>query len=183
MILRPFSPFPVLKTKRLTLRRLESKDAQTLLIYHSTPTETEFVDTMVYETIEQVEKYILKMNEGVDTFKWIIWAIVDRVTDQLMGTISLWNLEDEEALCETGYGLLSEFRGKGYMSEAIQAVESFGFEQMALETIDAYTNVLNVPSLQLLEGAGYVKIGQCVDEQTLTGIPMDMAIYRKVRQN
>lgn len=181
MILRPFSPFPVLKTQRLTLRRLELKDAPALLMYHSTPGETEFVDTMVYETIEQVEKYIHKMNEGVDTFKWIIWAIADTVTDELLGTISLWNLEDEEALCETGYGLLSRFRGKGYMTEAIKAVEAFGFEQMGLKVIDAYTNVLNVPSLKFLEGLGYKKIGQCVDDQTITGIPMDMAIYRKAK--
>lgn len=181
MILRPFSPFPVLKTKRLTLRRLESKDAQGLLVYHSTPSETEFVDTMIYERVDQVEKYISKMNEGVDTFKWIIWAIADIKTDHIMGTISLWNLEDGEALCETGYGLLSQFRNKGYMSEAIQVVEAFGFEKMALKCIDAYTNVLNLPSLKFLESAGYKRIGQCVDEQTITGIPMDMAIYRKSR--
>ena len=69
----------------------------------------------------------------------------------------LWNIEKENDLAELGYSLHPDYFGKGIMSEALLKIIAYGFENMKLRRIDAYTHKHNQPSLKLLAKHGFVR--------------------------
>lgn len=177
MINMNFNPFPVLKTDRLLLRQLKISDDKLIFEYQSNKDNFKFVDMPIYKSIKDAQNYITKMNKGVKENRWIIWAIADINTNIILGTISIWNITVEQSKAELGYGLYPSNLGKGIMSEALQKVVEYGFKNMKLKTIEAYTNKLNGKSIALLERNNFVKISTIIDTKTFSGQPMEMVIY------
>ena len=171
-----FTPFPILMSKRLMLRQLEAKDAKALFDYQSDKNNFEFVDMPVYIALEQAQSYIHKMNLGMTENKWIPWAICLKDEDEIIGTVSLWHLDDKENKAELGYGLFPAYRRKGYMKEALEKVLAYGFDDMKLLTIEAYTSVSNEPSKQFLDSQAFEFVKNFEDPYSGGAL---MAYYRK----
>lgn len=168
-----FTPFPILCTNRLKLRKLEIKDEDTLFEYQSNKDNFTFVEMPVYTSIEQTKKYTVVMNQGVDKNTWIHWAISLIDTDEIIGTMSIWNLDHDENKAELGYGIFPKYRRKGYMQETIEAILNYGFNEMDLDTIEAYTSHLNKPSQALLINNSFSFITTIIDEYS-NGALMDL---------
>lgn len=147
----PFAPFPILKTERLTLKKLNFKHEKALFDYQSNKANFPYVDMPIYESIEEAKNYVIKMQSGVDKKQWIVWAICLQSTDEIIGTISIWNLNHDEDKAELGYGIFPAYRRHGYMKEALLKVLEYGFDNMKLKTIEAYTSPTNEPSVKFLE--------------------------------
>lgn len=171
-----FSPFPTIKTPRLLLRQLESKDAESIFNYQSNKQHFPYVDMPVYTEREQASAYIEKMNAGIKTNQWIVWAIADMDTKEILGTVSLWNISIEDESAELGYGLFSEAIGKGIMSEALEGVLDYGFHDMGLLKIEAYTSVLNKKSIALLKRRDF-SYSKTVEEPASNGELETMKVY------
>ena len=146
-----FNPFPMLKTERLVLRQLEDKDAPLFFDYQSNKQNFLHVDMPVYTDILQAYSYIKEKNEDIQRNKWILWAIADINTDRILGTISIWNFNQEKDKAEFGYGLFPGNTGKGIMTEALLRAIDFGFKDLCLKTLEAYTNIMNLKSIKLLK--------------------------------
>lgn len=172
-----FNPFPTLRTERLILRKLDLSDDELIFNYQSDKENFKYVDMPVYTNIEEAQNFIAKMNSGVESNKWIIWAIADANTNSILGTISIWNISLEDSKAELGYGLFPGNLGKGIMSEALKAVIEFGFNTMGLEGIEAYTNAVNEKSIALLERNNFTLASSFTETETFSGEPMDMVIY------
>ena len=54
-----------------------------------------------------------------------------------------------------GYDLKPTFQGKGIMSEALNSIVEYGFNELKLERIEAFTNKQNEHSVKLLERNGF----------------------------
>ena len=172
-----FSPFPQLTTKKLVLRQLLAEDAKSIYGYQSNKSNFPYVDLPVYKSADQADTYIEKMNKGVADNKWIIWAIANRDTNEIIGTITLWSFSKENTRAEIGYVLYPEYRGFGYMQEALIKVVEYGLGTLKLNVIDAYTNKQNTKSIALLKKCHFTKHGTFVDTETYSGEPMEMDIY------
>lgn len=172
MIKNTFTPFPELKSERLLFQKLEIKDAEALFDYQSNKSNFPFVQMTIYKELEEAVNYIHKMNHGVEDDKWIIWGLYLKETEEMIGTVSIWNLNNETHTAEFGYGLFPKYRGQGYMTEALKRCIIFGFDEMNLLALEAYTNVANKVSIQLLEQTGFVYT------DTITESDEDMAIYK-----
>ncbi len=93
-----------------------------------------------------------QINELIaDDNKWIIWAIEHRQTKKVIGTISIWNTNIEQGISELGYGIITDYQGKGLMKEVLLSVIKYGFEVMNLKALEAYTEENNHSSIKLLE--------------------------------
>jgi len=155
MIKPRFQPFPVLTTPRLILRSLRTEDAHDLFFLRSNEEVNTFIESARHTSLEQTEAFMLKIENGIRRNEWIFWAITAKNDDRLIGTICLWNLEVEKDLAETGYVLHPDYQGRGWMSEALEAVVSFGFDELHLKDITAFTHRDNVSSTQLLLRHGF----------------------------
>ena len=167
-----FNPFPTLRTKRLVLRKLEVRDAPLFFEYQSNKQNFIHVDIPVYTDISQTFTYIKEKNEAVQQNKWILWAITDINSDRILGTISIWNFNMEKETAEFGYGLFPENIGKGIMMEALLRAIDYGFKELGLKILEAYTSINNVKSISLLKRANF-KYDSEIQEGTGT-----LAIYK-----
>lgn len=150
-----FYPFPEVITDRLILRRLVQADAETLFAYQSDKRNFPHVDMQVYSLPAEAAEYVRKMNLGIDEGSWLIWAVADRISNDAMGTVSIWNIDWETGVAELGYGLFPAFRGRGLASEAVSAASRYGFTNLHLRRLEAFTAQENSPSRRMLERAGF----------------------------
>ncbi len=151
-----FSPFPLLKTKRLILRRLHQEDKTAIFAMHSDANNRQYIDKVPTKSILEAKQFIDKMNTGIDNNQWIYWAICKRDSLELVGTICLWNFSKLAQKADVGYELLPTFQGNGFMQEALQAVVEYGFQKQWLQSIEAYTQTNNQGSIRLLEKCNFV---------------------------
>ncbi len=158
------SPFPVMKTNNLLLRKMALEDKHDIFLMRKDPVIHEYTDSKPDESIEETEAYIDKMLNGIAENKWIIWAIEHKMSKKVIGTISIWNIDKEKGLAELGYGIIPDFQGKGLMKEALLGVVDYGFNVMKLKTLDAYTEENNVSSTRLIENCKFKRVDK-VDEQ------------------
>lgn len=159
---RNFTPFPVLKTERLTLRQLLISDANEILALRSNDNVNKYLDRKPDTSIDDAKNFIQAINENIQTNKSIYWAISLNDTDQLIGTICLFGFTDNNSKAEIGYELLPAFQGKRIMQEAISLVIDFAIQRIGLKTIEAYTHSENQGSTRLLEKFNF-KRDQSVD--------------------
>ncbi|WP_164128207.1 GNAT family N-acetyltransferase, partial [Stenotrophomonas maltophilia] len=55
---------------------------------------------------------------------------------------------------DLGFAILPEFENKGFISEAVEAVMQFAFQELKLEAVQGITTPDNLASIRLLEKAG-----------------------------
>jgi len=158
--------FPTLKTARITLRNIVTSDHEVILFLRSNEEVNRFIKRPANRQTKN-EKDALTFIESLDTGwkdnKLIAWGISMNDDPQLIGTICLWNFSEDRRLAEVGYDLHPTFQKKGLMSEALQQVVTFGFQEKQLSTIEACTHADNEGSKKLLEKNGFVHLPDRID--------------------
>ena len=151
MLNRSFTPFPILKTERLTLRQLLINDEQEIFTLRSDSEINKYLDRQVSITIDDARNFINRVNENVIKNDSIYWAITLNDRNIMVGTICLFGFSDEIDNCEIGYELLSNFQGQGIMKEASEKVIDFAFNTIKVQKIEAFLHRDNQSSINLLE--------------------------------
>jgi [ribosomal protein S5]-alanine N-acetyltransferase len=145
------TPFPVLHTDRLTLRRLRNTDWPDLLLLRSDPSVNRYLDRARQNSREEMIAFIERINSDISAGNSLYWVICTARNADLIGTICLWNFSADEKTAELGYELLPAHQQKGFMKEAIAAVLTFGFDTCLLTRMEAQTHKENMPSSKLLK--------------------------------
>lgn len=101
-------------------------------------------------SLEDVKQFITDRISDFKEKKGIVWIIYNKEFKQSIGSICLWNFNFENNSAEIGYELLPEFQGKGFMKEALIKVINFGFNELNLRTIEAFTVINNKSSINTL---------------------------------
>jgi ribosomal-protein-alanine N-acetyltransferase len=155
---RNFTPFPVLKTERLTLRQLVSGDANEIFALRSDANVNKYLGRRPSVSIDDAITFIQTIDENIKRNDSIYWVITLNGTDKLIGTICLFDFSDDNTKAEIGFELLPGFQGKGIMQEATSKVIDFGIQHIGLHSIEAYTHYENQSSTRLLEKFNFKKI-------------------------
>lgn len=173
-----FTPFPIIETKHLLLRKITQSDTNDMFEMRRDPRMYEYLNTKVDENIEGTKKYIHKMNQGIDENKWIIWAIEHKQSNRVIGTICIWNINKEESSGELGYGIIPAYQGKGLMKESLVSVLEYGFKVMGLKVMEAYTEEHNEASIKLLESCEFIEVSRVDEVGDLDNQVLRMVIFR-----
>jgi ribosomal-protein-alanine N-acetyltransferase len=152
-----FSPFPILETERLFLRKLSLDDAEEIFALRSNDEVNKYIDRPKAGDIDEAIAFINKVNIGVANDNWLYWVICFKDNPMLIGTICLWNLNEVENKAEVGYELIPEYQGKGIAKEALSKIIEFAFDLVQLNKIEAYTHKENLSSTKLLEKFNFVR--------------------------
>jgi ribosomal-protein-alanine N-acetyltransferase len=151
-----FTPFPVLETERLILRELNLDDAKAIFGLRTNKEVNEFIDRKTPNNLSEARAFIDMISNLASNNKGVFWVIQSKSNHQLVGTIGLRNFEDEENYAEIGYELDPIYHQKGFMSEAFEEITNFGFQNLELNTIEAFTHQNNIASIALLEKQKFV---------------------------
>lgn len=172
-----FIPFPEIKTERLFLRKIEQSDCDVILFLRSDATVTKFIErpeNRKTKNIADAIKFIKQLNEYLETNKSITWGITLKNNSKITGTICLWNFSKNNKTAEVGYDLDPEFQGKGIMNEALKMVVDFGFNELRLHKIEAFTHNENENSKKLLKKNGFQFIENRKDEGNKSNIIFEL---------
>lgn len=142
--------FPVLETERLILRQVNKADANELFFLRSSLEVGKYIARDPQKSIDETIMFIEKTKRNMVDNKAIPWAVTFKNIDKLIGTLSLHNFSEDYSVAEVGYDLNPEFQKKGIMSEALKAVLFYGFYELQLLMIEAFTQIENENSKLLL---------------------------------
>ncbi|MGB1211670.1 MAG: GNAT family N-acetyltransferase [Lacinutrix venerupis] len=146
-----------LESKRLILRSTNMDDVELVYALRSNAIVRKYIMQPLYKTQEEAVIHIKNLLIYLKENKSISWTIINKKTNQKLGSICLWNLSEDRKTAEVGYDLLPEYFNKGYMSEALQEVISFGFNKLRLKAIEAFTHTENKASKKLLLANGFTQ--------------------------
>jgi RimJ/RimL family protein N-acetyltransferase len=94
---------------------------------------------------------------------YTLWTIISRNDNSMVGDICFVGEPNETREVEIGYGTYEHHRGKGYMTEAVQAMIQWAAQQPGINGIIASTLKDNTPSYVVLQKNGFVKTGESDD--------------------
>jgi RimJ/RimL family protein N-acetyltransferase len=100
--------------------------------------------------------YLLQRYGLLDSGAAAPFAIVRAPDDeQLLGSISLMEIQWEHGRAEVGYWLSREARGDGHTTRAVRLICEWGFEHLRLERISLLAATGNGASQRVAERAGF----------------------------
>jgi len=173
-----FTPFPVLATERLTLRCLELTDDQQLFKLRSSKIVNKYIVRPIQKDIKEIRAFISEINTGINNNEMIDWVITLKENPKLIGSICFWNFSNNKTVAEIGYELDPAFQGKGIMSEALKKIIDFGFQEIELDAIEAYTHKKNNNSTKLLQKFNFNQDAERIDKEN-----SDNIIFTLTKQN
>jgi [ribosomal protein S5]-alanine N-acetyltransferase len=149
--------FAELNTNRLTLRRLDLDDIADLHLIRSDELVNRFINRPKSLSHEDVKEFILTINKKIDDQHSCYWAIEINTGRRLIGTICLFNFNDQKTVAEIGYELNPAYHGRGIMQEAIASVLKYGGETLRLSAFTAVCKPANIRSVNLLMKNGFLR--------------------------
>ena len=132
-------------------------DAREIYLLRSDEKHNEFIDRPRATSLDDAKAFINKIEKLLSEGNSHFWVVSFKNGAELIGTLSLWNLDKEHNSAEIGYELLPAYYGKGIMTEALPAVLEFGFNTLKLSKIEAWTHESNIRSSALLLKFGFTR--------------------------
>ena len=147
-----------LETENLTLRSLIDSDRQTFLQMH--------LDTEINRYIrppEDQQQILVKFDERKQPWdyksgSWLTLTIEDK-QGAFVGYSGFHCIDTEYNDVEVGYIMHPNAQGKGYATEALKRIVSWGVQQYQIRKFIAYCDVENIGSQRVLQKTGFQQEG------------------------
>ena len=160
---------PFLVGQRLYLRLLEESDVGEEYVGWLNDYEvTRYLETGKFpSTPETILRYLERFQDSTTD---LVFAIVDRETDQHIGNVTLNRINWIHRTADTGLMIgQREFWGKEYGFEAWRLVIEYAFQRLGLRKIIAGAVADNVTSLAVLKKLGFKAEGTLRQEYLVDG--------------
>lgn len=178
-----FLPFPELKTERLLLRQVTISDADVILALRSNDEVMKYIPRPYLKNKEDALELIAMFDDKIKNGIGINWGItfLDK-PEEIIGIIGHYRMKPEHYRAEVGYMLFPEYNGRGIVSEALQKVVDYGFNDMKMHSIEAILDPENKGSERVLLKNGFVKEGHLLENEYYEGRFLDSMIYSKLNK-
>jgi [ribosomal protein S5]-alanine N-acetyltransferase len=151
---------PMIETKRLILRKMEMNDANRMFDYILS--DHRVMDNLIkgpHKTISETINRLTEIIKQYESDKFCYWGIALKESGELVGTIDLYNINQDTENCEVGYDLGFNWWNQGYGTEALQAVVEFAFRFMNIHKISATHGIDNPASGKIMLKVGMEREG------------------------
>ena len=143
-------------TERLVLRPINENDSAEMLGIRSNVVINQFLHRIPPKDTFEALEFILNIKRKTENNEIVFFKICLQNHPKLIGTICLWKFSEDRKTAELGYELLPEYHGKGMMSEAVNFILNYGFNDLNLRKIEAFTNKNNSNSIRLLKKFNFI---------------------------
>lgn len=120
----------------------------------------------------------LSLFDQADSFIWLAEA-----GDEVVGNLSLHNLNKTMLTAEIGYMISPKWRGKGLATLCVQQITKLCFQHSPLRKLIAYVHEDNAPSRRVLEKLGYKAEGLLREHYLIDAKPANEVIYGMLSQD
>lgn len=133
-------------------------------------------------TVEESEVVIrrarLKYLERTD----LMMLLISKDTGQLIGSSGLHRIDWQSRKFEIGYWVRTAYSGKGYVSEAVEAITNFAVQELKANRIEIRCDSRNIRSARVAERSDYTLEGVLRNEKcAVDGSLRDTMVFSKVR--
>jgi RimJ/RimL family protein N-acetyltransferase len=175
----PHLPPVPLETPRLMLRPFRATDLDDLFAYQSRPDVARFLywdarDRTGSEASLRVKMRSTAFHAEGDS---VVYAVVARGGDRVMGEVNLVWLSAEHRQGEFGFVFNPEFHGHGYATEAAAEMLRLGFAVAALHRIVGRCDALNHASARVMRRLGMRREAHFVQNEIVKGQWTDEYVY------
>jgi RimJ/RimL family protein N-acetyltransferase len=150
---------PLLTTARLRLRGINETDSDDLYAIYSDVKTLEYWGQDPVQSPAEAWKKIKENMKSVEDGTAVLWGIALRDDNRLIGTCTLFKINQQNKNGEAGYILNRTYWGKGLMTEAMGSVFDYAFNDLDFHRLEADTDPKNIASLALLEKFGFQREG------------------------
>ncbi|MCF0060524.1 GNAT family N-acetyltransferase [Dyadobacter chenwenxiniae] len=146
---------------------------QLLQQYHTSRPEMESALGLNHSEIKIDPLYVTEIEDALvnfwlpktlafpERYQWFTsWEIVLKSDNISVGGIGFNGLPNEKKEAEIGYMIYENQQGKGYATEALQAMANWAFTHEEVETVVVQTAADNIPSRKILDKNGFVLAGE-----------------------
>ena len=168
-----FGDVPTIETERLVLRKIIVDDAEDMYLYASNEEVTKYVAWDTHSSLSDTIEFINSFLPQYDA----PWGIELKENGKFIGTVHFVWWQPKHNSAEIGYVLSNEYWGKGIITEAAQAIISYGFESMNLVRIQARCFLENEGSERVMEKLGMSFEGISRKVMYVNGEHKDLKVY------
>lgn len=144
---------PVVKTKRMVIQPMSDEEIEKLIEASASDELRKAYGEMLSGCQKDVENRI-----------WYApWKMTLKKGGTYLGDLGFKGPVRENAV-EIGYGILPEYEGNGYTTEAVQAMTQWAFGQDSVIFVEAETEPDNKASQQVLEKCGFSPDGEGAED-------------------
>ncbi|MFV8212002.1 GNAT family N-acetyltransferase [Streptococcus pluranimalium] len=151
LFLEKLAEFSVFETDRLLLRPFQFQDLE------------QFSEIVLDQQVMAFIHPGIKDREGAKTLlvsQFMMnplgkWAIVDKVTEKLIGAIRFENTENRHRKAEIGYFLHKDYWRQGIMTECVKTLAFLAFQEFGLRTLKVLVHEENIASRKLAESCQF----------------------------
>jgi len=155
--------FPKLETERLVLSQVVADDISNIAAYANNKNVTDNTRTMPFPYSEKdAVRWIGILDKSYKDKDQYAFAIRQKTDLKFIGGIGL-TIELANNRAELGYWLAEPFWNRGFITEAVQAILKFGFEEINLNKIVAVYLTSNEASGKVMVKNGMLKEGEFKD--------------------
>lgn len=148
-------------TERLFVRAPQAGDG---LVLHAAITESleelrRFPGSLPWavseQTVESAELYCRNGHSNFIARRDLPFLLFERDTGELVGSASLHGLNWDVPKTGIGYWVRTPRAGKGYISEAVDALTTYAFAHLEAARVEIFVDELNTASRRVAERCGY----------------------------
>lgn len=169
----------VIETERLILREWSPADREPFARMNADPeVMRHFPKVLSREESDAVADHI---EHKMTLYGFGLWAVDVRGVVPFAGFVGLSVPSFDAAFTpcvEIGWRLAREQQGRGYATEAARAALAFGFDQLRLNEVVAFTVPVNAPSLRVMEKLGMTR--DAADDFDHPALPIGHPLRRHV---
>ena len=124
---------------------------------------------------ELSSEWLARLDAGTADLWTLGFAIVHRATGVVMGTCGFKGPPGTNGIVEIAYGVAPDHQGKGYATEAAEALVAYAFGMDQVRVVRAHTLPEANASTRVLVKSGFQPVGEVID-------PEDGLVWRWERQ-
>lgn len=148
-----------LETNHYLLRAITEEDAPYLYSITSDKETMKYITPHPVETLEEMKENIETSLDQFQRSKEIPWTIVDKKSGNVIGMFRFHKLNLWHKKAEMGVVIAKEWQQRGVMSEVMEEILCYGFQQLKLNRIVGDIFEKNKGSEMLLAKYGFTKEG------------------------
>lgn len=149
-----------LQTTRLSLRPCGKEDVEALYALWTSETIRRFLFDDCLISPEQASAFVTDSLTHFFTHGYGLWVVSERTQGQLVGFAGL--VPTADGIPNLLYGIGADDCGRGYATEAAQAVIRYAFDVLKLLRVRADVDAPNTASVSVLRKLGMVCVAQTV---------------------
>lgn len=174
--------FHSLETLRLFLIGISN---ETMVQIFETLPKSEIMNLLGHTSEAEFANEYQKHKNGYSSYNrnFILFLLKDKASGVIIGRCGIHNWNKEHCRAELGYTMTdSRFRKTGRMTEAVEQIIHFGFNNLNINRFEALVNCNNQDSISILEKFQFKKEGRLIQHMLTPNGFEDSFLYALIRK-